>query len=75
MGADRQAQQDSHSEIHQLYPINSANSRHINNIKARQLKFCMGQAKIEIQSGQSIISVLFSNIYGISPKTLDQTPV
>ena len=33
VGADRQAQQDSHIDIHQLYPINFANTHHINNNK------------------------------------------
>ena len=33
------------------------------------------KAKIKIQSGQSIIPVLFFNNYGISPKTLVQTLV
>ena len=33
------------------------------------------KAKIEVQSGQSIIPVLIFNSYGISPKTLVQTPV
>ena len=33
------------------------------------------KAKVEIQSGQSKIPVLFFNSYEIFPKTLDQTPV
>ena len=37
VGADRQAQQDSHIEIHQLYTSNRANSRFINNNEARKL--------------------------------------
>ena len=37
VGADPQAQQDSHSEIHPLHPNNRANSRHINNNKAKKL--------------------------------------
>ena len=39
VGEDCQAHQDSHTEIHQLYHINRANSRHINNNKAKQLTF------------------------------------
>ena len=36
VGADHQAQQDSHTDIHQLYPVpmNRTNSHHINNEKA-----------------------------------------
>ena len=49
VGADRQAQQDSHTEIHQLYHINRANSRHINNNKARKLKFGMQLDKCHIR--------------------------
>ena len=45
VGADRQAQQDSYTEIHQLYPINRANSRIINNNEARNLKCFMKQDK------------------------------
>ena len=39
VGADRQAQQDSNTKIHQLYPFDRANSRHITIDKARKLKF------------------------------------
>ena len=38
--ADRQAQQDSYTEIHQLYPINRANSHNISNNEARKLDKC-----------------------------------
>ena len=48
VGADRQAQQDSHTEIHQLYPINRTNSRHIHNNKARKLNFYMQLDKCHI---------------------------
>ena len=35
VGADRQAQQESYTEIHQYYPINRANSDNIYNNEAR----------------------------------------
>ena len=41
-----QAQQK--TEIHQLYPINCGNSRHVNNYKARKLKFGMQLDKCHI---------------------------
>ena len=46
VGADCQAQQDSHTEIHQLYPNIRPNNRHINDNKARKLKF--GAHKINV---------------------------
>ena len=60
LGADRQAQQDSHTEIHQLYPYNHANSRHINNNKARKLKLCMNGMNIAI--GSSVITAVFGKV-------------
>ena len=48
VAADRQAQQDSHTDIPQLYFINRVNSRNSNNNEARKLKFSMKQDKFHI---------------------------